>query len=333
MASIQKTKVFLYKKARLQSGKRSGFNLESAFHEASVNILKQARSRRYKHGPDKDDVHVLSEVIHHGGFPFGLVIDYTIGQQKSLADIESEGATIPLRTSKAGRKGEEWVDTIGYIGVKRNHVILSQSMSLRSMQFETYLNWLLRKAEQIGDEEMIFLEDHPPPKDPGILKSDNIRSLELSAPLVSDEEYSSASVTGLGGRDVTNVSDIVVRPKSGGFESLRAMLGEILGKDISLDSMREATLIDIALTLKFSKTSRGRESGLMANIAHKLRHADNEIDYEIQLKKGGTITKDQMKVQNPFRIPIVEDQLSAAHIRRAMLDWLESLLKEGRVLD
>ncbi len=172
------TKTLIYKVARFNK-EMNGKNLQDLLVLA-FKKKKSAVSRRQQ-ADSENHYRLVNYNGSHKGMRVGDFFDYTHGQKQPLAKFEEEVEELEISTLAPPDNKSEFLHSILYFGVWKNSIILSQSMSLRAVQFESYLNWLLVECEILSEGDFVTLCDHPPLD----LQSEivNTKGIEFHAPV------------------------------------------------------------------------------------------------------------------------------------------------------
>lgn len=290
----------------------------------------------------RQDVDASSGVVrlinYHGpykGMKVGELLDYTRGHSQPYTKIEKEKESLPLQAMSPPDNDSDFVHSIFYFGILNNHVIVSQSMSLKLRQFESYLNWLLHDSGQFKGEQFVSLSDQPTESDAA--KILNAKGVEFSAPVKFDH-----SKSGKGDTAPTRITppgeeieSLRYYPKGPMWKALKAIWPDTLGfpEGIDPDELAMNRELIVKLELKWMRPKKGQSTALIDTIAHQLRHVDDELDYTIKTRDGGEITKDNLKlsckasigINSSSKLPKREDMWPQMHT------WLSSLIENKRV--
>ena len=151
------------------------------------------------------------------GMEFGSLVLYAGGVNKQTLTIDKSADEVdveqiaPPQTLDGRRR--EFLESILYYGVQDNHVVLLQSMALKSREFEDYINWLLKKAGVIAEENNVFLNNYAPKITKEKLEQATVKSVKIGTPLYSTfEEVINNNVTSVKKR---------FRPMGEGLDILR----------------------------------------------------------------------------------------------------------------
>lgn len=196
-------------------------------------------------------------------------------------------------------------------------------MSLRSAQFESYINWLLTECEILSKGDYITLCDHPPLD----LQSEivNTKGIEFHAP-VSFEPIERKI------KD-TETTSISFKPDNIGWE----LLSKILPPEMTLPSELKASevllnnALEVRLFLSWGRTRKDDSTVLLDRISNQLRHIDTELDYTIHTRSG-KISKDDFKLKRSISVGQTNEGLvKKSEMWERIQEWLEILISEDKI--
>jgi len=317
------TKTLIYKVARFNV-ETGGKNLQDLIVLA-LKKRKAALSRR-RQGDSDNQFSLINYHGPHQGLRVGEYFDYTHGHKQPLANFDDEAESLTISALAPPDRKSEFLHSILYFGIWKNSVILSQSMALRSPQFEAHINWLLLDCGLLGGGDFVSLCDLPPVEAKKEIA--NTKEIEFHAPVTLDPIEKSVK-TG----DISEVRTIGFRPDAVGWELLR----KILPSELSLPRELNATdvilnsSLEVTLSLSWTRTRKDDSTALLDTIANQLRHVDTELDYVIHTRSG-KITKDDLKLRRPISVGTTDEGLAKRHeMWERMQEWLEILLSEDRI--
>jgi hypothetical protein len=256
----------------------------------------------------------------------GELFDYTEGQKQLTAQINDQLPELPL-SAITPNKGLEFLQSILYFGVRENSVILAQSISLKSLQFQDYLNKLLWLTEVLSKDDYVSLNDQPPLRKGE--KSKSTKGINFSQPidLNPDLPKKIKEKRGLG------IKSISIRPKGDIWDALKKLLPPEfkIPKKIKTNDVVLANALKLKITLEVPNVKKDDSTEFMDNFANQFSHVDEELDYVIHTRSGD-ITKDMIKLKHSVSVK----ENSEGLIRREemwdkMYTWLESLITEDKV--
>lgn len=314
------TKSLIHKLAR--------FNKEvkgKTLQDLVTTALKQKKAATSRQKPG-DSPHQFSLVNYNGpfkGLRVGEFFDYTQGHRQPVAKFNDRDEELTITSVTPSDKNSDFLHSILYFGIWKNSVIMSQSMTLRSSDFEAYLNWLLSETGLLGEGDFISLIDYIPPSMHRKIKS--TRGIEFVAP-VTFEPKNPNGVT-------EKTRSIAYKPKNLGWDVLK----QIFPDELKLPSeYKESDIIpnselEVTLLLKWTTTRKDDPTSLLDQISNQLRHVDTELDYKIHTKSG-TITKDQIKLKTMTAVSTDSNGLvKKSDMWERIQAWLQLLSDEGRI--
>ena len=114
--------------------------------------------------------------------------------------------------------------------------------------------------------------------------------------------------------------------------SHKAFLGESfdLPTELKAQEILESHRLKVELLLKWERTPTEDTSDFLANIAYRLRHVGEEIEYSVETRTG-TIGKDEFKLTQSFSINWKNGRPKFDELFPKMLEWLEALAKSAKL--
>ena len=325
------TKSLVYKVARFND-QSNGHTLQNLLTTA-LKRKKAAVNRQQK----TDSEHHFRLINFHGpykGMRVGEMFDYTKGQKQASARIDEKAEELKLTAISPPDKKSEFLHGILYFGVKGNAVIMSQSMSLKSLQLEDYINWLLHTSELIHEEDYVILSDQPP-----LDKRKKVRStkgIEFHSPIDLKPSKALQAVSDKSGKEAKEITDtksISLSPSGIGWDALKRFLPpEIsLPDHINADDVISKRSLEVKILLTWSRTCKDDPTKFLDDISNQLRHVDTEVDYSI-ITKSGKITRDEIKLKKIVSVPTNDEGLiRKEEMWELMHSWLHSLVNEDKI--
>lgn len=321
------TKNFVYKSAQM-SGALSDTALDVLLKSA-LDKLPMALKRRQNIDESDEDYRLINYHSKHHDMLVAELFDYTKGHAQPYAKLARKHV-LDLETLDAPDQSE-FIHSILYFGVLGNHVVVSQSRSLRVLHLENYINWLLREAGIIPDDDFLMLVDQPPDEVKKNLSTvSDTKKISFLAPVAFEESEVSTREDSV---DVDVVKKIKLAPFGVGWEAFQSMLpnGLRLPKEIDIDDIVENRSLEVKLEVTWKGARKEDSTSLLDTISTQLRHVDTELDFEIQTR-AGKITKDHIKLATSESIATKKSGfLDRDKLWVKMLEWLKFLLKTNRV--
>lgn len=215
---------------------------------------------------------------------------------------------LDLQTSDANR---EYLESIAFIGIINNHVILLQSKTIRIKDVEEYLNVLLHKTSHLDSSDYLVLQAGNSSFDSNSLRHNKVKSVKLSIP------FSSGGLT---------------PEREGAYDILKVLIGNNRAFDFNkLQSVSDDgrdLLLDVSIGYKYS-TSDGNHEALREITQHLLDSRDESLT--IELKGAGRIIGDEVQLKNQIYLLYSHSLPVRDCVFEGMIDWLISLLDDGMV--
>lgn len=298
--------------------------------EAALKTKMAAANRRQS----TDSESHFRLVNYHGpykGLRVGEMFDYTAGAKQPTAKIDAKAEELALDSVSPADDMSEFLHSIMYFGIRKNSVILSQSMSLRSLQFEDYINWLLREAGEIKGDDFVALNDQLPAD-----KAKQIKNTK-GVTLISPVDLKPSSVPGkstVTASEVKGTKSISVTPSGNAWDYLKMFLPpevKLPSKMESNDIIQRRSL-EVTVTLSWNRTYKDDPTDFMDNFSNQLRHVESELDYTIHTKSG-TVTRDELKLKRPISVPENDKGLlKKEEMWERMYDWLTTLVDDNTII-
>jgi hypothetical protein len=130
-------------------------------HKLPGNIRVKDRYLDRLHSVNTDNFFINTYVDGAGETPlvFGDILHFTKGHLQALCHTsDTNAASVEVRQMRAPAQNE-YVHSQMFWMIKSDHVFVVQSMSLRTAEFELYLDWLLKdKTKQLSPDYEIILD-------------------------------------------------------------------------------------------------------------------------------------------------------------------------------
>lgn len=301
----KRRKKFYYKLARFENSS-STYDLQKLIAQVCKVDLPTAVERFYE--ATENDRWFINRFMNINGMFCGQFLSYE--KDKSVSLIEIDPSAKELVTSPIKPEGNnEFEDGHLYFAVLSNHVILAQSATLKSKEFEQYLHWLLSITNaSYADGVLMRLNDYTPLADKNLAGTDFI---EILSPFDSHQ----------------TLPEETIKTKS---LNILSAVSEFLGFSLDEPDFTEDVL-EARLVLKYRSTRRTHTAQSLDVIANKLRHIDDEITYRIRTKSGEDITQEDYKLRHDFNIECDDGIPVMPHIFEKMSEFLSDLTKEGKI--
>lgn len=324
-----KKRTLLYEKAEyLQPG---SFNLQAMLKSATGKEISEREQANELDGTRM----VLSGVHDSDGMLVAKLMLYTPGQKQKFLEYDAKNKdykldSLEMPTAKAASR-REFVESLLYLAVLDNHVLLIGSHALRSLHLEKHLNWLLRHTNALAQENLLILANQRSASAITKIKRNPVKSIEISGEV--DFDVLDQVPTKRRTKDNETVpGHKLLRPIGELADAASAIFGPIFG-DASLKSaLKRKEHFGLKMELQYRnrrKTTEGFE--LMDALATAGRHLD-DVDCVLHLEGGGSLRGDEIKVTHPMTVSIHGDgRIEEPKIWQDMRAWLRSSIASNVV--
>lgn len=265
--------------------------------------------------PDRS-FEILSHVDAQQGSVFAKLLQFTGGQHHTTLSLAANGTSV-LEQPVAPGQGREFVDGAAFFLVSGNHVILSQSASVRAAQVQAYLNWLLQEANTIVPTNFVSLEDKPNPQHQAALS--NIKSISIGT------EVDTRPLPHTRGQKKKRSVTLDAPP----IQALRMLLGMSRTTNQLPSEMLDRGKLKVRLELTWNARQPPEPNEFVDGVANVLSNSD--LDYVIYPLSGGSITSDEVKISNFVQVDVTNAVPSPTSMHAAMQSFLATLIRQRRI--
>lgn len=320
---------------------------EASFFKESVLTLQELLESAVKQKPlAKNRFQVLSQLsddveerefintyLERYGMFFGSFVRYEAGANKhtltedELATEFSVEQLAPPDTTDG--KKRQFLDSILYFAVFGNHVVILQSSSLKTKEFERHLYWLLCNAGLLDNEQGLTLNQQVRETAKNKILSTPTKSLKIGTPLLTETQITEEQSKALSVKDTVETKRISVLQKGKGWAILDVLglgqgsLGEQLEKEIGLN-----TNLEVRVEISYKRKAKGETQALMNGITQALRHTDPE-DIEVVFKGAGRLKGDELILSAEMSLRYVNGLVDAEDFYLKVHDWIKQRIKDG----
>lgn len=323
-----KRKLLHYRKAQLFSPIENK-TLQNLMEEALAK-LNSVGERFYivadKNKGEEEDTGFRKFINTHRsrlGMEFGNMVLYADGFNKQILTIDASADEVdveqiaPPKTPDGRRR--EFLESILYYGIQDNHVVLLQSMALKSREFEEYINWLLKQASIISDENSVFLNNYAPKITKEKLDQAVVKSVKIGTPLYStfEEMPYNAAIT----------AKKRFRPIGEGLDILKLVAPNRLD-NIFIEDIQEDSNLEVFVEVTYKRQTDNDSQDLLNRLTQALRHVGDD-DIKIELKGAGTIIGSELQIKSFKNIEAVNGVVQPISVFENMHSWLVANLEMG----
>lgn len=273
---------------------------------------------------------------------FGDILHFTKGHLQALCQTANQNAaSVPVQQMKAPEQSE-YVHSQMFWMVKGDHAFVVQSMSLRTTEFEQYLDWLLKtRTTNLASDHSIILDAKFDADavggDLGDIQEIVVGGVASPAPTVPDQEVVEQE------RVVTQSGQIETGRRAG-WATATAILRELLGGDANVESLMRAVPADAELNVQvhigYQTKKRKIDRVALKQLETGLR---NLPDSQLQVKsKGARLASDgTIRLHHNASIRLVKAQdgdnqligtlLDPSDVLRAMVEAYSNFVANGKI--
>ncbi|OKP03257.1 hypothetical protein [Xenorhabdus eapokensis] len=352
MSKETRRKVIHYKRAVIQNCKLTLQEIiESIISENGSAYKVSSRREKITPSDPNSGYRLINKSKNYKTVLFGQLILFEQGKSQALMTIDDDVSHYdinaitsqqiklesdePISNKRKEKIKREFVDSILYFGVFKNHFMVAQSNSLKIKDIENHLNWLIRNfTDLLNDTNFLVLQDKPTEETIKKIENSPVKKISLgSVPLTSKlpevqiivENKTESPVTSL-----KKIKKLKFMPIGKGGDIIKAAFGEAWFDDLKLeDALDEANLqVNIEITY-FRKTTRSGQKVLDA-LATSLRNLDDD-DIKIELNGLGTITGKELRLSSSLNIQFNNGLIDENHLYLEMHKWLISKIQAGEI--
>lgn len=310
--------------------------------EGGVKIRHRYLARLNNVGSDNYFINTYTDGATETPLVFGDILHFTKNHLQALCKTaDKNAAAVPVQQMKAPEQSE-YVHSQMFWMIKDDHAFVVQSMSLKTAEFEQYLEWLLkRKTGKLPGDHSVILDAR---FDEDVIGGDlnDIQEIIIggvtSAPETVPEDEAEVQVV-----EVAQNAQIDTKGTAS-FAKAREILGVLLGGDANVASLMKAVPPDAELNVQVHigyKTKKRKVSRVaLQQLETGLR---NLPDSQLQVKaKGARVATDgTIRLHHNASIKLIKMQdgdnhiigslLDPADVLRAMLEAYSNFVANGKI--
>lgn len=249
----------------------------------------------------------------------------TVDDTARFLDVEQ----IAPSTTDDGKK-REFLDSVLYLAVFKNHLAVIQSASLRTRDLEGYINWLLRKAEVMPKGKVILSAEVPKDVRAQIQKNDT-KTVKIGAPLI--ERVDNEPIEKIRTIESYDTKSLKLKPSGAGLDMVLKAFGnndllekynlspELLAQD-ALDGSDIQVSLELTYKRKASKTSRQ----ILNTVSNALRHAHPD-DVEVEIANVGKLSGDKLSIRKPISVRYFNGVIDPEDLYLKIRNWMKEQIE------
>ncbi|MGV3629159.1 MAG: hypothetical protein ACO1PN_15890 [Betaproteobacteria bacterium] len=263
--------------------------------------------------------------VQKGGGVFGRLSTVQKGKFPVALRDDASAKTIPLTAFKPPA-GQDYCPGVCHFLVVENHVVMSQSLLLRTAALEAHLAWLFRNPTKLLQADQgIALSDEPQKATKERIRRSHVKSVMLGRPILE-----ATSVVGKGQNQRTTFKADVKGPV---FQMLKDFLES---KDLEKLNLADGVFdsnLEVWIEIRYPKHSRAQSGGavkLLDELSLALRDVDSN-DIKLSLLDGSVVTGKELKVSTVVEVELMGSggQISESDLYVQMKEALRMWIKNG----
>lgn len=327
MSKESKRKLLHYRRAEFLKpvGTTLQMLLEEALHKCTPVT---DRFEKIGEGDETDAWHRFINTHRSAlGMEFGNLVLYAPDQNRHIIAIDENADELDIEQiappTIADGKKRQFLESLLYYGIKDNHIILLQSISLKARDLELYLNWLLRRAGVIDNENAVYLNNTVPPLSQERMEAAEIKSVRVGTPLIDASASSQIPVS------VNEDNSLRSRLFGEGLDILKAIMPERL-KGLSWTEFGAGSDLEVFVEITYKRQANEDSRRLLNKITTAMRHIGDD-DMRIELKNGGVMVGTDLQVKAFKQIETYNGLVDPEDVFRTMQHWLLEILSQRLV--
>ncbi len=330
-------KTVTYKAVHFDKSPGKGVTLVSLLAKALAQFTTVGDRRRNIGSDDNPVFHVIGTPLNEPtGMSFGALMTYTPGTDPLFLVDDAKAQDVLLEKLSAPStddgKRREFLESILFFAVYKNHVALIQSQALKAAQLENYFLWLLHSSKELPGDTLLKLIDTPPKAARDKMEAGGgVRAIKLGGEVVPPT--TPASTAGSSAGTALTVSAPVSQTSSvdldegGMFAALQKLLKPADIAKIPFEDLADSN-IEMFITLRYNRKTTEAGQKLMDSLGVAFRHAD-EVETELSLKDGGTIKGSELRLTGTIGLQSYDGQLNHTEVYQELQKWLHGKIKKG----
>lgn len=302
--------------------------LQELLHDAiSSKELCVADNRQENFNSNSNEFRMINSIKEDSSMLFGQLIFVCPEQAQIILNME-EGASVytinsySLNTDSDKEKKikKEFINSILYFLIYRNHVVVMQSKALSTRDLETHLFWFLDRAKLLNDNSEFILQIQPPKETLEIIEKNPVKTIKIGSELAVSKPEKTKNT------DNTEVTESkAVKLKNAlSLDVLRAILPDSILDDKTLIECFDDANLQVNLEILYLRKTTQKGQEFIDTVASSLRHIVNEDDLKIKLKGGGTLNGDKLQLSTPIKIDLTNNLIDETKLFKQMREWLIS---------
>lgn len=307
---------------------KSDNTLQELFHNAIHSAeLSIADNRQENFNSNSKEFRMINAVKEESSMLFGQLIFVCPEQAQVILSMEEGATTYTINpfslnddNDQEKRIKKEFINSILYFLIYRNHVVIMQSKAMSTRDLETHLFWFLDKANQLNDASEFILQTQPPKETIEKIEKTPVKTIKIGSALaVAKTEINDKNIN----KEVTETKALKLR-NALSLDILKSILPKSIMEERKLVECFDDANLQVNLEIFYSRKTTAKGQEFIDSVATSLRHIVNEDDLKIHLKGGGTLTGDKLQLTTSIKIDLVNNLIDETNLLKQMKEWLMS---------
>lgn len=290
-------------------------------------VLDHWKHRAWGVPPNAEDT-LLMNVFHDGAsYFFGDLTEYTKGYMRALLSEQADTPTLSVE-QEPPPKGKEYVHSMMYWLVVKNHVFLIQSRSLTAKFLEEYLTWLLtEQTATVSAPGHVLLQAK---FDSGEMGGDlgDLREIIVGgrAPTSLQPSAKTAEVESLADRDVYQKIGEKRPWHERAMDVLRAVMTNEADVQKLIEKVPDGASLEVSVHIGYKTTKRGVSRAPMQDALRNLPEGEIRA-----IGKNGQLIGKDIRLSHPTSVTKIGSLLDPADALRALRDAYRQMSEAGKI--
>lgn len=324
-----------------------GFKLSQLLSAALTKMMKVGDRRQPLAASEARPIwRLIGQFQVETEFVFGVLIQYVPGTDAVLVvdDATADALTMEQMAAPLTDDGKrrDVPEGLLFFGALDNHLVVMQSLAMRSPHLEQHLQWLLHHGKVLPGTATLRLLDQPPPQVVKKVESSPVKSVSIGGDLTSaslmlppvEVEPAAGSPPGPLPKDkVVKTTQTGEASASGGrtkLDALKELISPTAAASLGLDSLTESSNLQYTIEITYNRKTTEEGQTVLNRLSAALRNTD-DVDCKVRLADGTLLSGENLKLSGPVKINLYNGLPSPAEVYEVMRTWLLEKISDGEV--
>ncbi|CAH7224090.1 conserved hypothetical protein [Vibrio chagasii] len=290
---------------------------------------------------DEDESSKSKLFLNHSTVKWGIffsdLLKYSDDTNMNVVTLDDNARYLDVEqiapTSTEDGKKREFLESVLYLGVFKNHLAVIQSASLRTRDLEKYLEWYL-KSSGVMKKGKILLSSEVPKEVRKQIANNNTKSVKVGAPLV--ESVDNQPVSKYRDLESFDTKSLKLNPTGPGLDMVKSMLSAFgntdlldkfnLSQDLLAQDALDGSDIKVSLELTYKRKASNKSREILNNISTAFRHAHPD-DVEVEIDNVGKLSGNKLNIRKPLSIKYYNGILDPEDLYLKMRNWMKDQIE------